>query len=96
MITTTQLNLRIPVSIKERAQEKAESIWTNINFLVKMFLSKFIISDKIVTIKQDIHMENIFDQWMKEYFMSSEGKKTTQKINQHLEEIIKEEKKYLV
>jgi ribosomal protein L16/L10AE len=40
------------------------------------------------TIQQDIHMENIFDQGMKEYFMSSEGKQTTQRINRQLEDLI--------
>lgn len=96
MSTTTQLNLRLPIDIKIRAQKKAEKIWTNINFLVKMFLSKFIISDDAVTIQQDIHMENIFDQGMKEYFMGSEGKQTTQRINKHLERLIQEEDKYKV
>jgi len=96
MTTTAQLNLRIPVGIKLKAQEKAEKIWTNVNFLVKMFLSKFIMNDNIVTIQQDVHMENIFDQWMKEYFMSPEGKRRTKSINKHLEDIIADEKKYLV
>jgi len=65
-------------------------------FLVKMFLSKFIMNDNAVTISQDVHMEKIFDQWMVEYFMSPEGKRRTRSINKHLEEIIKEEDKYLV
>ena len=96
MADTTQLNLRIPINLKIKAQEKAEKIWTNLNFLVKMFLSKFTISDSAVTIKQDIHIEKIFDQWMIEYFMSPEGKRRTKKINNMLEELIKDEDKYLV
>ena len=30
MANTTQLNLRIPLSIKTKAQKKAEKMWTNI------------------------------------------------------------------
>jgi len=96
MVTTAQINLRIPVSIKLKAQEKAEKIGTNVNFLVKMFLSKFIANDDAVTISQDVHMEKIFDQWMIDYFMSPEGKRRTKSINKHLEDIIADEKKYLV
>ncbi|PJA49032.1 MAG: hypothetical protein CO170_00735 [candidate division SR1 bacterium CG_4_9_14_3_um_filter_40_9] len=89
MADTAQLNIRIPVSIKSKAQDKAEKIGTNLNFLIKMFLSKFIMQNDIVTFQQDIHTDKIFDQGTKEYFMSKESKKTTQQINKHLEQIVK-------
>jgi antitoxin component of RelBE/YafQ-DinJ toxin-antitoxin module len=42
MADTTQINFRIPVDLKTQAQEKAESYGTNLNFLVKLFLTKFV------------------------------------------------------
>jgi len=42
MADTTQINFRIPVDLKTKAQEKAESYGTNLNFLVKLFLTKFV------------------------------------------------------
>ena len=39
-MATAQLNLRIPIDLKTKAQNKAESFWTNLNFLVKLFLTK--------------------------------------------------------
>jgi len=42
MADTTQINFRIPVDLKIQAQEKAESYGTNLNFLVKLFLTKFV------------------------------------------------------
>ncbi len=92
MTTSAQLNIRIPISIKSRAQDKAEKMGTNLNFLIKMFLSKFIMQDDIVTFQQDIHTDKIFNQGLKEYFMSDESKQTTQKINKHLEQIINKDK----
>lgn len=95
MSTTTQLNLRIPIDIKTQAQNKAEKIWTNLNFLIKMFLSKFVVEDDLVIIKQDINIEKVFDKWTKQYLSSWAAKKRTKKTNSYLEDIIKEEKKYL-
>ena len=64
MTTTTQLNLRIPVKLKKKAQNKAQNFWTNLNFLVKLFLIKFIQDDDLIEIKQNIKMEKIFDKWI--------------------------------
>ncbi len=96
MTNTLQLNLRVPVDLKVEAQKKAEKLWTNINFLVKMFLSKFVKEENLVIMQQDIKMEKIFDKWFKEYFMSNKWKNTAKKINKELEKIIEEEKKYIV
>lgn len=95
MSTTTQLNLRVPTDIKTKAQDKAEKIWTNLNFLIKIFLSKFVVEDDLVIIKQDIHMDKVFDKWTKQYLSSWAAKKRTKKINSYLEDIIKDEKKYI-
>jgi len=96
MTTTTQLNLRIPVKLKKKAQNKAQNFWTNLNFLVKLFLIKFIQDDDLIEIKQNIKMEKIFDKWILEYLKSPKAKETTTQINKHLEQIIDEEDKYLV
>ena len=61
-MTTAQLNIRIPAEIKTQAQDKAIQYGTNLNFLIKIFLSKFIADDNLVIIKQDINMEKIFDE----------------------------------
>jgi len=60
-----------------------------------MFLSKFVVEDDLVIIKQDINIEKVFDKWTKQYLSSWVAKKRTKKINSYLEDIIKEEKKYL-
>ena len=96
MTTTTQLNLRIPVKLKKKAQNKAQNFWTNLNFLVKLFLIKFIQDDDLIEIKQNIKMEKIFDKWILEYVKSPNAKETTTQINKHLEQIIDEEDKYLI
>ncbi|AHB41355.1 hypothetical protein P148_SR1C00001G0564 [candidate division SR1 bacterium RAAC1_SR1_1] len=95
MSTTTQLNLRVPTDIKTKAQDKAEKIGTNLNFLIKIFLSKFVVEDDLVIIKQDIHMDKVFDKGTKQYLSSGAAKKRTKKINSYLEDIIKDEKKYI-
>lgn len=59
-MTTTQLNIRIPIAIKDRAQKKAEELGTNVNFLVKLFLSSFIKNDS-VEIKHSVDLEKVFD-----------------------------------
>ncbi len=69
-MTTTQLNIRLPIDIKTKAQDKAEKIGTNLNFLIKLFLSKFITDDAVVHIAQDIHIEKVFDQGMIQHFTS--------------------------
>ena len=61
-MSTTQLNIRIPIDIKNKAQDKAEKIGTNLNFLIKLFLSKFITDTNTVQIVQNIDMEKVFDQ----------------------------------
>jgi len=60
-MTTTQLNIRVPLLIKERAKKKAEELGTNINFLVKLFLSSFLKNDS-VEIKHKVDLEKVFDQ----------------------------------
>ncbi len=84
-MATTQLNLRLPVDIKTKAQNKAESFWTNLNFLVKLFLIKFVQDDNLVEIKQNIKMDKIFDKWLLEYLKSWKAKETNTQINKHLE-----------
>lgn len=54
------------------------------------------LTNDLIEVQQDIHMEKIFDQWMIDYFMSPEGKRRTRNINKNLEELIKDEDKYLV
>lgn len=98
MADTTQINFRIPVDLKTKAQEKAESCGTNLNFLVKLFLTKFVKWDDVVQITQDVDMEKIFDQWIVDYLSSKEWKEKTKKINKMLTDIIndsEEEKKFL-
>lgn len=94
MTNTTQLNLRIPTEVKETAQNKAKKMWTNLNFLVKLFLSKFISENDIVEIKQSIKMEKLFDKGLTEYFSSKESIKKTQQINEWIEKIIENEDQY--
>ncbi len=86
MSDTTQLNFRIPTNIKDKAQDKAHKMWTNLNFLVKLFLSKFV-SEDIVLIQQDVDIEKIFDEWTKQQFLSPEGKQKAKKINDLLQNI---------
>lgn len=98
MTDTTQINFRIPVDLKTQAQEKAESYWTNLNFLVKLFLTKFVKWDDIVRVTQDVDMEKIFDQWIVDYLSSKEWKSRSKRINKMLTDITgnpEEEKKFL-
>lgn len=60
-----------------------------------MFLSKFVVEENLVIIKQDIAMKKVFDKWVKQYLSSWAAKKRTKKINSYLEDIIKHEKKYI-
>ena len=60
-MTTTQLNIRVPFILKERAQKKAEELGTNVNFLIKLFLSSFIRNDT-VEITHKVNLEKIFDK----------------------------------
>ena len=99
MADTTQINFRIPVELKAQAQEKAESYGTNLNFLIKLFLTKFVKWDNVVQISQDVDMEKIFDDWIVDYLSSKEWKTRTRRINRMLTDITdnpEEEKKYLV
>ena len=41
-MNTTQINFRIPLELKQMAQLKAEEYGTNLNFLMKLFLTKFV------------------------------------------------------
>lgn len=94
--TTAQLNLRIPTKLKKTAQLKAENYGTNLNFLVKLFLKKFVEDNNIVEIKQNIKMEKIFDKWVATYFCSPEWKASIKRINKKISELLKDEEKYLV
>lgn len=98
-MNTTQINFRIPLELKQLAQLKAEKYGTNLNFLIKLFLTKFIQWDNIVTFTQEIDMEKIFDEGVISYLSSNQGKQQIKKINTMLTEIVdnpEEEKKYLV
>jgi len=95
-MSTTQLNVRIPIDIKTKAQDKAEKIGTNLNFLIKLFLSKFITDDSVVHIAQNVQIDKVFDQAMIQHFTSTKGKKTAQNINRMLSDIVEtEEEKYM-
>lgn len=99
MTNTTQINFRIPIDLKTQAQEKAERCGTNLNFLVKLFLTKFVKWDDIVKITQDVDMERVFDQWIVDYLSSKQWRSTTNKINKMLTDIVdnpNEENKFLV
>ena len=99
MTATAQINFRIPVDLKQKAQKKAESCWTNLNFLVKLFLTIFVSWDNVVEITQDINMEKIFDEWVISYLSSEEWRARSMRINKMLTDIVdnpEEEKKYLV
>ena len=98
-MNTTQINFRIPLELKQLAQLKAEKYGTNLNFLMRLFLTKFIQWDNIVTFTQEIDMEKIFDEGVISYLSSNQGKQQIKKINTMLTEIVdnpEEEKKYLV
>lgn len=98
MADTTQINFRIPVDLKTQAQEKAESYGTNLNFLVKLFLTKFVKWDDIVRVTQDVDMEKVFDQWIVDYLSSKEWKSRSKRINKMLTDITdnpEEEKEFL-
>ena len=98
MADTTQINFRIPVDLKIQAQEKAESYGTNLNFLVKLFLTKFVKWEDIVKITQDVDMEKVFDKWIVDYLSSKKWRTRTKKINKMLTDIIdnpEKEKKFL-
>lgn len=64
------------------------------NYYIKIIMNK---SKKWIdiNIQPQIKLERFYEI-MKEYFKSSKSKKTIKKINKGLEDIIKEEKKYLV
>lgn len=94
-MTTTQLNIRVPYIIKERAQKKAEDLGTNVNFLVKLFLSSFVKND-CVEITQKVDLEKVFDTWFIKHFMADQGKKQAKSINKSIENLLENEKKYLV
>jgi hypothetical protein len=96
MNTTTQLNIRLSSKLKAMAQKKAIEHWTNLNFLIKLFLYKFINNVKVVEIKQDIDLEKIFDEWFVNYYMSDKWKNKIKKVNRLLEKSTKNERKYLV
>lgn len=98
-MNTTQINFRIPLELKQLAQLKAEEYGTNLNFLMKLFLTKFVQWENIVTFTQEIDMEKIFDEGVISYLSSSQWKKQIKKINSMVMEIVddpEEEKKYLV
>lgn len=99
MAETTQINFRIPVDLKTQAQEKAETYWTNLNFLVKLFLTKFVKWDDIVKVTQDVDIEKVFDQWIVNYLSSKEWQSRTKRINKMLTDITnnpEKEKDFLV
>lgn len=98
MTDTTQINFRIPVDLKAQAQEKAERCGTNLNFLVKLFLTKFVKWEDVVHITQDVDMEKVFDKWIVDYLSSKQWKTRTKRINKLLGDITdnpEKEKKFL-
>ncbi len=86
-MSTAQLNMRIPATIKDKAQKKAEDLGSNLNFIIKLFLVKFISDTKIVEIQQDVLLENIFDTGIKKHLSSKKWQKQIRNINKLLEEI---------
>ena len=84
-ITTSQLNIRIPITLKRAAQKTAETKGIKLNTILNQFLHKFIENPDVVTIKHDFAMEEIFDKGFTKAVMSPKGKKTLGKINKLLD-----------
>ena len=56
--------------------------------VVKIFLEKFVDEDVLkVQMQHDVEWEKIFDQGVRSYFMSKNGKENTRIINELLRDI---------
>lgn len=62
---TSQLNIRIPLTLKRAAQKTAETKGIKLNTILNHFLHKFVETPDVVTIKHDFAMEKIFDEGVK-------------------------------
>lgn len=63
---STQINFRIPSTVKMSAQRKAESIGIPLNVLVKQFLFQFAQKEDIVQYQISYDFDTIFDAARKE------------------------------
>lgn len=79
---STQINFRIPIKLKQQAQKKAENLDMNLSGVVKLFLEKFACEDVFeIQTRHNIKWEKIFDQGVKDYFMSEKGRKNARAID---------------
>jgi addiction module RelB/DinJ family antitoxin len=87
-MNTTQINFRMPTQIKDEAQKKAEDMGMNLSKVLQLFLEKFV-AENVVTyhVYQDVDLEKVFDQGVREYFLSEKGKQKIKEINQRLEDL---------
>ncbi len=93
-VNTTQINLRIPYTLRNQARAKAKDMWTNLNFLIKLFLLKFVSEENIIDIQTKIDWDKIFNQGMTEYFSSEESKNIAKEIMNEIDTL--DEEKYMV
>lgn len=70
---TTQVNFRLPMSVKQRAMDKAQSLGTNLNHIMKIFLTTFANDDGVAKVSYDFDFDLLFDQAMAEYAKSKAG-----------------------
>lgn len=85
---STQINFRIPAKLKQSAQKKAENLDMNLSGVVKLFLEKFAYEDIFeIKTQYNIKWEKIFNQGVKDYFMSEKGKKNALAIDKLLSDV---------
>ena len=95
MTTTTlqdersQINVRIPTILKQKAQQKAEDMNLSLSFVVMHFLEKFAEED-VFQVHTDIDFDTIFDRWVVAYCDSDIWKKTRKRIGSKVKKVIKE------
>jgi antitoxin component of RelBE/YafQ-DinJ toxin-antitoxin module len=83
---TAQLNIRTTPQLKLQAQRIATNKGIKLNALLNHFLRKFVENPDVVKIQQEIEMEEIFDEGIREYVNSPEGKRQLRKIDVLLKE----------
>jgi len=87
-MASTQINFRIPNNLKKDAQKKAQTMGLNLSDIMKIFLEKFVEENVLkIRIEKDIKWDKVFDQDVKDYYLSKEGKKKIANINKLIEEL---------
>ena len=87
--TRSQVNVRIPLSLKEKAQKKAATMHLSLSFIVTHFLEKFAEED-IIRFHSDIDFDTVFDTWVIAYCESDIWKKTRKRVGNKVKRIIRE------